>query len=1214
MDSPRFPPCLLLAFLLPVLAGCGAGIVGVVAGGSSGGGSSSSSRAPALSLTDPTAPLVVEGNVGRLVIVNSLQISATAVIRLELSALGQTDAQLNPVLATVDPVANNSTIGFTENHANIMTAIADPTAGDVVASLRLLVDGRQVALAAPFTLIRSRVATLEPAPTGGEPSTLSALGNSLLRVRVTGRANEKKLEGVRLEIGVQGRGILPATGVQVKRITGSVDWEVSGFTPPSVQPGLAFPRVADDLAGVSSVVPDVFYRPAIQAISPAFGSTDGGTLVALFGQGLAPLTLASNLNSPPDFSRVLIEVERGGRRLRVPSAQLRQAQSSINQLVFTVPPTPDGRPGPAQVSVTISLKAVKVSDAVPDLFAYRRPAPGFGPRGALLAGAPVDLHPGTLQGGPHEGPDFVLLTSTGGQPRTEVLVSEQNGMFSSFGPPLVSSQQSNPGQSNPIHIGNGDFDGDGDTDVVVINKGSGAGATHSWLERAAEPAPLLSLSPVAIADAAGGDTVRVVGDFDGDLATDLVLLPTGASRDGPRIVLSRPVAGVPSFTVIPLGGLLLANGPFDVATAADLDGDGLLDLIGFTGGNTMRVITAYGDGAGSFEQKLIDLAVTGYTPNPASLGVGVHAVEQGQDRPIALVLGGVELSPVTPPAVAVLRPVPGRRQYEQPLDSEVVRFQGSKPIVASAFGDLVFGPISELVIAGADGSVPELRLLAWPGEGPYGELPGAFQAGLEPLEAIRSVSIGLAVPADGERIKTPIHGVFVDHRRNRANGPEDRISTWLVAAGPSLAPPDASVPVGVPAEGLALGNFSNQVVDVTDPDREARDCCVATPSGFLLYANGGVGDFAGMARPFLQAGVVPATLTAIDMAGGRANAVAFFVNDGRLGFLDPDGPSPLLSQGDLRTYASNPSFVVSSTSRVLSDDVDGDGYTDLVVVLVLEASNMGPYETVIVMLRGKDAPAPGEFPFHLPDGSTPAPSVLFEGTSAALGDFVMGSVVAPELAVAFPRGPNHVRFYRYEPGTVSPTDDRFVWSIAEPGIEGLIAGDEPAQLIAADLDGNQTVDLIVASGGDSKVRVFLNTGVPEFSAPGEVNIGAFLESQSTPALPPGEPTAMLAGDVDGDDVSDVVIVTMEETPQKEMNQHFSVYLSSGTGTLQSLRILLPFRTGNEISVSGLPALRDADVHPAFADVNYDGQPDLVLGWATAGANDKNLRVLFAGAR
>ena len=76
----------------------------------------------------------------------------------------------------------------------------------------------------------------------------------------------------------------------------------------------------------------------------------------------------------------------------------------------------------------------------------------------------------------------------------------------------------------------------------------------------------------------------------------------------------------------------------------------------------------------------------------------------------------------------------------------------------------------------------------------------------------------------------------------------------------------------------------------------------------------------------------------------------------------------------------------------------------------------------------------------------------------------------------------------------------------------------------------------------------------------------------------------------------------------------SVYLSSGTGTLQSLRILSPFRTGNEISISGLAALRDADVHPGLADINFDGQPDLVLGWATSGTNDRNLRVLFAGAR
>ena len=59
-------------------------------------------------------------------------------------------------------------------------------------------------------------------------------------------------------------------------------------------------------------------------------------------------------------------------------------------------------------------------------------------------------------------------------------------------------------------------------------------------------------------------------------------------------------------------------------------------------------------------------------------------------------------------------------------------------------------------------------------------------------------------------------------------------------------------------------------------------------------------------------------------------------------------------------------------------------------------------------------------------------------------------------------------------------------------------------------------------------------------------------------------------------------------------------------------MLSPFRTGNEISVSGM--LRNAYVHPGLADINFDGQPDLVLGWTTTGTNDRNLRVLFAGAR
>ena len=1222
MDAPRnFLLATLLLALLPCSVGCGAGVAGIVAGsGGNSGGTTTTVRAPTLALANASAPLISRVLQPRQVLVNNYLVPSGADVQLELRALGVVDIQ-QLFFLSVDPASNSSTITFVENHANIASQVSDPTAADVVATLTLLVDGVKVGSAVPFTLIQQRVASLELLP-GSGPRTLSTVGGSLLKVRVTGRPNETSLEGVKLEVGVRGRGLLQATGVQVQRVPGSLDWEVTGTAPASVQPSQAFPRVIDDLAGSSTVVGNVFFRPEIQAVSPAFGSIAGGTVVALFGQGLAPLQDPENLASDPDFTRVQIEFERGGRSLVVPLSQLRQPQSSLSQLVFAVPQSPDGRPGPATVTVTVTLSQAVVSDEEPDLFVYRRPAPGFGPRGSLQTAAPVSVEVAPLTGSSDDAPDMLLLTSTGGVPRTEVLVAEQNGMFSTFGKPLVSAQQFSAGARDPEDVNTGDFDGDGDTDVLVVNGGGGGAATHTWLERRDAPNPLLTLSGVEVDDTTGGgETISVTGDFDGDAAADVFLVPTGNSILPPRLVLAAPASGQPTFAVRTLTGVLAQNAPYDAATVADLDQDGALDLVCLTGRDTMRVVTAYGDGSGSFPvQNTIDVTVPGYQPSVASEAVGVHAVEVGGQRPLALVFAGLDSSQQTPPSVVVLVPSSSSsRVYQQPTAAQVVQYPGNERIVATGFGELVGGGPSELVLAGASAGPgsgdPELRLLGWAVDR-FSEVVGAFPEALEDLESIRALTVGLAVPVDGPRVPAAIHGVFVDHRRS-TGGIEDRISTWLVAPGPVIVAPDASMQLPAAVTGAALGNFSGQLAMSRTASREARDLFVSTGTGLLLLSNDGVGDFAITTTGFPMLGIVPGTLTAVDTSSGSAGAVAFLIDDGRLGFYDPGEAQPVVTAEDLRSYTTGAaaSWDVDPTSTLLSTDVNADGAVDLVVVLVLsDPGGSGARQTVVLLMPGKSAPAATELPFHVPDPAIQVEVVADAGTGAVVGDLVTGAETALELAIAFPVIHNEVRFYRYDPGGPSLTDDRYVWSVARPGRTGLVAGDEPAQLVAADLDLNGTVDLAVASGGDSKVRVFLNTGDVDPTAPSEVNIVAFLEGQTTPPLPAGTPVAMLDGDFDGDGVTDVLVATSESTLQGESSQHLGCYLSSGTGSMKLHRILNEVRTGNLVDRSGSMAVRDAAMFPALADINWDGAPDLVIGWSSAGPGDRNLRVMFAGAR
>ena len=285
-------------------------------------------------------------------------------------------------------------------------------------------------------------------------------------------------------------------------------------------------------------------------------------------------------------------------------------------------------------------------------------------------------------------------------------------------------------------------------------------------------------------------------------------------------------------------------------------------------------------------------------------------------------------------------------------------------------------------------------------------------------------------------------------------------------------------------------------------------------------------------------------------------------------------------------------------------------------MLVLEEPQAAGRETVVALLRGSGASG---LPVYLPDGPLQAVVVGLEATGAVVADFVRppGLLKPLELALALPTADanafgNHVAFYRWDAGTSSPTDDRLVPSSARPTRPVLSAGDMPTQLGAAYLDGNGAQDLVVASDGQHELLVFLNSGTFDPGQPNEVDLDAFVESQTRVALPPGKPMALLLGDFDGDAVSDVAAVTRDLVPQRDWSITF--YQSSGTGTLATVRQMAHVRTGNHVVVNGSPVLRDADMLPALADVNADAYPDLVLGWATAGSLDRNVRVVFGSAR
>lgn len=1225
MPVARFFPLLLVLALLPVLSGCGAGVItGVITGNqNSGNAPPPVASPPTLTPVESTMiPLVRGERQFRLIVINNYQAPTGAEVRVEIEGMGVVVEQDIPFVLSVDANANSSTIGYAANLEPIEDLVT-PGDGDVAAVLRVFVDGVQVGASVPMTLVGQRI--LRHDPLGGmATSFVPVVGGRPVVFTISGRPGEDVPE-FDVQFAEPSQPLREATVNDVVPVPGRVpgvpDWQILAQAPPGVFPSVVNVVVVDALAGLSTLVSNIAYVPHIDTTSPTFGATNGTSPMVLIGRGLAPLTIPADPRSGADLSKVSVDFVKGGRVLTVPGSAL-APRSNFSTLGFVVPPTPDGLPGPCDIVIRIDLGTVELRADAPDAFTYRHPDPGFGPRGAPLSDVPAALRLAAIEADPSVAPDIVALSSIGGYPRAELLVARQNGMFASFGPRIQGGQPPNGAQSLPADLAVGDFDNDADADVLLLNAGDGNGAEHNLLTGEGVPLPPLQLSSVHVPDAEGGKVISLTGDVTGDQIPDAVLIPyTGATGSAPRVLVSNPILAVPGFLVRPLalptGSEIETNSPYGAAALGDIDDDGLLDIVAAkidtaTAAPTIRLVLAHGTGTGVFlDQQVLDVVVPGYAPDASAPVVGVHIIDTLGRRPIAVVLAGLDPSDPnavnTPPAVATLLPdVATTRAYLPLTATEVVTYPAAQPFAASSFGGLDGTRPGELVLASGPGVGPPLRLMQWNGTA-LAEVMGAFEPAVEAPGVIRSVSMGLAVPQDGSRVPDPVTGVFVHH--SQLGVQEDRVSTWFArdeGGQLRLVAPDASLELGEPHLGVALGNFSGQQLGASV---EARDLCIATPSGLEAFHNDGVGGFLSVDTQ-AQPAIAARSLIAAEATQELVQLVAFLTTDGRLGAWRPSGTANAPVLIDLLQYVPAGPWTVLSTSHVMASDVDGDNGEDLVVALVLEdaAANR---ETYVLLFRGRRSlPGPGEFPFEIPE-LTAVTRILGEATSTAVGQFTDEQATnAFEVAMAFPYDGNEIRFLKYDGGPPSPPnprDDRLVEQTTMAKT-GLIAGEKPLLVVAANFDGDGQGDgfddLAVASEGDRKLRVLINGG--QFGA--EVDPDLFFESPGVPPLPAGAPTSMSTGDFDGDGIPDLLVATSDSDLQ--LDQQFARYLSSGTGALASPSLLLPERTGN--TVGGLK--RDADAYWDLADVNWDGFPDLVIGWATTGSGDRNLRVLFGSAR
>ena len=872
----------------------------------------------------------------RTVVISDFQVQSSSPLRIELRALGVVSVQTSPLILSSAPGA--SVLAFIIQNSEITTMIADITAADVQAQLAVLVDGREIAPPVPFLLRKQPRAMLVP-QSGQSVAFLSVLGGTRLAVKVNYLLGTNADE-VQIQVGVTE----PSGAIRVQRCTelaittqsAGAEAVVTGSVPSSPYAGSAYVAVVDSRAGSSTLVPSVYYKAALDVVSPRTAATEGGELVTLAGTAMVPYDRTS-VPATLDFKALSVLLRRGGRDVVVPAVSLRPDLSSQSRLVFTVPPSPDGRAGPADVILRAEFgNGVVAETSAPGLFVYGYSTPLFGPRGTVLPEAPTRIALAPIEGFTG-GSDLAMLSSLGGLPRVFLFAAQGNGMYTRLGAPFGAGLLTDPNQRLPSDLLTTDLDGDGRMDLLVLNQGSPQGAHHGLLLNRAKPAaPLVFVGGVLATPPGPRHVVR--GDLDEDGTMDLIMLPT------PEAFLTRlpgkPGSGLPTFVGVNLGAL--GPGLYETVEVADLDGDHHLDLAFVVGGQTPKLATLFGDGSGGFVAgQVLALEIPGYAGSPTSGAVGVHVCGRGQNRSLAVVLAGIPNETGTRPVVAVLAQSQAR-VFSQPSPAAVwFDVDADAAFATSTLADLDGDGVGELLVAHSGVARIPIHLLSWVSDR-FVERPGAIESGIEPLRDIRQIAV------EGNAVKL-VHSALVDSNE------EYRVSSWIIGAGPSLVAPDAARSLPAPVRGVAIGDFRGN-------GGTTRDCYVAISGGVQLLANDGIGGFTPLSTVAIPR-LVPRTIQAVRLplpAGLSGDGLVFLLDDGRVGWLPPKATAPVILVTDLRRFGPSSIYdrSVSEDSRLVAADVDSDGLTDLVVMLSCEAlgNERREGEALLFVLRASMRP------------------------------------------------------------------------------------------------------------------------------------------------------------------------------------------------------------------------------------------------------------------
>jgi hypothetical protein len=264
-----------------------------------------------------------------------------------------------------------------------------------------------------------------------------------------------------------------------------------------------------------------------------------------------------------------------------------------------------------------------------------------------------------------------------------------------------------------------------------------------------------------------------------------------------------------------------------------------------------------------------------------------------------------------------------------------------------------------------------------------------------------------------------------------------------------------------------------------------------------------------------------------------------------------DSVSVLLGKGDgTFTPAPNSPFTVTyDPLSIVVADFNGDGKLDL-------AMENGYYNGVVSIFLGN-----GDGTFT-PAANSPITvgGPFFTPGAVAAGDFNGDGI--PDLVAM---NDNNITS---QPGTMTVLLGRGDGTFAPTANSPLAAGSAPISIAVGDFNGDGISDLAVANFAGNNVTILLGVGN-----------GTFTSAKNSPIAVGSFPTAIAAGDFNGDGILDLAVTNSEYTSSSTGS--VSVLLGNGDGTFKAA-------TNSPITVGGDPW------SVAVGDFNGDGKLDLVV--------------------